>query len=333
MRISLKNVFVNMYPQSMADFKNNHKGRYTNEHYRWFLIAAGVLQRNQPLPASLTTEQKAAGKKQIDIFNKEVEDSLVVIDGKWTPRVIFSITLGKDLIEDFLCSSCYQDGESNFMLTHYKQKCERCGHIEDHNITEVYDNFFCEDSHSQMIDNLDETLAAFEFDKYGIEGRNLGWRNRTGTSEANKDAQEVIDFIIMDSDFEAHITVLFDGSIEVTRYHHDSPTGEFIEFKPAVSCDISGDIILCEDAGDAIHLAKLAGILLNNIEDQYEQVSLIEYQHIVSYVLSNEYNDDLFNVINEFTDKESEFTLGMARSLFKANERLLELESDLAALL
>ena len=62
---------------------------------------------------------------------------------------------------------------------------------------------------------------------FRVEGRNLGWQNRSGYFTA-VDAEQCME-ILFDFNTEWNMTVKeYKAKIEITRYHHDSPTGEFL---------------------------------------------------------------------------------------------------------
>lgn len=324
MRISLKDVFVNMYPQSMAAFKNSKKGaNYSNEDYRWLLIAAGVLSRNQELPKTLTESQKDAGRNQVKIFEETAKESLIYNDdGTWEPRIICELTLGGYNDEDYQCSSCYAQGEFNILVSTKYQKCLKCGQVEGTNFTEVYgDNPLEVDN---FLYNLSESLEPFNHDAYIIEGRNLGWMNRSGTGNCEANAESIFDFISMNTDYSVNVTILFDGTIEVVRYHHDSPTGEYMEFKPALHCDIYGEdgLFLAEDIEKAQHQAQLVGILKDHDKNSYEYLCDDAFEEQVAYHLDNLYEEELYALINELAKNSESFSLSMAENIMLTNEKI-----------
>lgn len=313
-----------MYPSVMAEYKNIKKGvSYSNEDYRWLLIAAGVLTRNQDLPKSLTASQKEAGRNQVKIFENAVKENLVYNDnGVWEPRIICELTLGECNDEDYQCSSCYAQGEFNILVSTKYQKCLNCGHVEKINFTEVYsDSPFEVDN---FLYGLSTSLEPFSHEAYIIEGRNLGWMNRSGTGNCEANAESVFDFISMNSDYSAKITILFDGTIEVVRYHHDSPTGEYMEFKPALHCDIYGEdgLFLAEDIEKAQHQAQLVGILKDHDKNSYEYLCDEAFEEQVAYHLDNLYEEELYDLINELAKNSESFSLSMAENIMLTNEKI-----------
>lgn len=313
-----------MYPSVMAEYKNIKKGvSYSNEDYRWLLIAAGVLTRNQDLPKSLTASQKEAGRNQVKIFENAVKENLVYNDNSvWEPRIICELTLGECNDEDYQCSSCYAQGEFNILVSTKYQKCLNCGHVEKINFTEVYsDSPFEVDN---FLYGLSTSLEPFSHEAYIIEGRNLGWMNRSGTGNCEANAESVFDFISMNSDYSAKITILFDGTIEVVRYHHDSPTGEYMEFKPALHCDIYGEdgLFLAEDIEKAQHQAQLVGILKDHDKNSYEYLCDEAFEEQVAYHLDNLYEEELYDLINELAKNSESFSLSMAENIMLTNEKI-----------
>lgn len=70
---------------------------------------------------------------------------------------------------------------------------------------------------------------------YRIEGRNMGWRNRSGTIERKRITswQELSSVLPRTDDMSIEIFGKRRGRnkvLEMTVYHHDSPTGEYYTF-------------------------------------------------------------------------------------------------------
>ena len=76
-----------------------------------------------------------------------------------------------------------------------------------------------------------------EFDKYigktiCVEGRNMGWRNRTGYKEFElKKGVDIFNEITPNCGLTYYITKEKEGEYEVRISHHDSPMGEFYKLK------------------------------------------------------------------------------------------------------
>jgi len=86
-----------------------------------------------------------------------------------------------------------------------------------------------EDNKEAFIMYLEELIQAYGEDYYFfVEGHNLGWRNRSGYFIADT-AKECYTKLAEDLRTEWRMVIeVHTDRIEITRYHHDSPTGEFI---------------------------------------------------------------------------------------------------------
>ena len=65
-----------------------------------------------------------------------------------------------------------------------------------------------------------------------VEGRNMGWRNRTGHKEFTiNDTIDVFREIAPECDLTYKMEKVKDGEYEVRISHHDSPMGEYYKLK------------------------------------------------------------------------------------------------------
>jgi len=79
-----------------------------------------------------------------------------------------------------------------------------------------------------MLEDLDEALEALCPDRhYHVEGRNLGWRRRSGWTACRADSAADFLAAILPST-PCTFTIEREGAaLLITNYHHDAPTGEF----------------------------------------------------------------------------------------------------------
>jgi len=78
-----------------------------------------------------------------------------------------------------------------------------------------------------MLEDLDEALQALCPERhYHVEGRNLGWRRRSGWTECRADsAADFLAAILPNT--PCTFTIEREGAaLHITNYHHDAPTGE-----------------------------------------------------------------------------------------------------------
>lgn len=95
-----------------------------------------------------------------------------------------------------------------------------------------YDNN--ENDYEDFIEVLDEYIEMVEgyTGYWRAEGRNIGWQNREGFLVYEADnGEDLILRIIPKSDCRLSVKS-FRDRIEVSVFHHDSPTGEFYTITP-----------------------------------------------------------------------------------------------------
>jgi len=101
--------------------------------------------------------------------------------------------------------------------------------IEEHFYNDYYigENhwvFFTEDLEEEFKKHIGKTIY--------VEGRNIGWRNRTGYKEFElTDPVQIFEQIVPNCDLTYYITKEKEGEYEVRVSHHDSPMGEFYKIK------------------------------------------------------------------------------------------------------
>jgi hypothetical protein len=65
-----------------------------------------------------------------------------------------------------------------------------------------------------------------------VEGKNMGWRNLSGYKNAKAStSEELFSEIMPNTEYNGRVEAS-PKSLEITLYHHDSPTGEFYSVNP-----------------------------------------------------------------------------------------------------
>ena len=82
--------------------------------------------------------------------------------------------------------------------------------------------------HADHLEDITCLLDSTGWEAVTITGRNIGWRNLTGTLDAfyNGDAQEFCEEFLPNCD-RIEYWEFYEDRIEIRVSHHDSPTGEF----------------------------------------------------------------------------------------------------------
>ena len=123
-------------------------------------------------------------------------------------------------------------------------KTENSVELEISNCCEEFeweDYMFCLDS---MLRKVNEHMCFY------IEGRNMGWQNRSGYMK--KSFESALDFcqnVFPETEWFARFTQNEDG-LFIRLSHHDSPTGEHYEVKKADVCATCGDVYLIEEMSE-----------------------------------------------------------------------------------
>tara|TARA_R110000824_G_scaffold361166_1_gene549112 strand:+ start:86 stop:568 length:483 start_codon:yes stop_codon:yes gene_type:complete len=98
-------------------------------------------------------------------------------------------------------------------------------HFEnDYYIGEYHFEYFRDDLEEEFKQHIGKTIY--------VEGRNMGWRNRTGHKEfvLNK-GEDIFHEIAPECDLTYYITKREENEYELRMSHHDSPTGEYYTLK------------------------------------------------------------------------------------------------------
>ena len=102
--------------------------------------------------------------------------------------------------------------------------------VSDEEIKEHFNNdYYIEEYHWEYFrDDLEEEFKKHIGKTIYVEGRNMGWRNRTGYKEFElKKGEDIFREIAPECDLTYYITKEKEGEYEVRISHHDSPMGEY----------------------------------------------------------------------------------------------------------
>lgn len=99
--------------------------------------------------------------------------------------------------------------------------------IEDHFLYDQYIHTY----HWEFFkDDLYEEFKQFIGKTISVEGRNMGWMNRSGHKEfVLTDTMQIFSDIAPDCDLTFYITKEKEGEYEIRLHTHDSPMGEYYE--------------------------------------------------------------------------------------------------------
>ena len=101
--------------------------------------------------------------------------------------------------------------------------------IEDHFYSDCY---LYETHREQFLDDMNEEFMDYVDCEVHVEGRNMGWRNRTGYKEFTLERGEDMFYkIIPNCDLTYEIEKVKDKEYKVKISHHDSPMGEHYTIK------------------------------------------------------------------------------------------------------
>ena len=169
------------------------------------------------------------------------------------------------------------------------------------------------------LDDFVDLMVERGFDKVGMKGSNMGWRRRTGTAECHLTTDAILDKLSLNTDYSLDIEWdITTNTLHVSRYHHDAPTGEFIEVMAGYQCERWQQFIPPDE--DAVSLLQA-----------FEEGAggSCGYLHICRDAV-NEVIDDLYGEVGDLAKlltTTSEFS-----ELGKIYETIYELQSEVASL-
>ena len=101
--------------------------------------------------------------------------------------------------------------------------------IEDHFYNDIY---VFEIHKDQFLNDLNDEFMEYVDEEVFVEGRNMGWRNRTGYKQFTlRRGEDMFYKIAPECDLTYYIEKVKDREYEVRISHHDSPTGEYYTIK------------------------------------------------------------------------------------------------------
>lgn len=157
------------------------------------------------------------------------------------------------------------------------------------------------------------------YDHIGMLGSNMGWRRQTGTAECKLDTEEILRKLSLNTDYSLDIEWdITTNTLHVSRYHHDAPTGEFIEVMAGYQCERWQQFIPPEE--DAVGLLEA-----------FEEGAggSCGYLHICRDAV-NEVIDDLYGEVGDLAKQLT--TASEFLELGKVYETIYELQSEVASL-
>jgi hypothetical protein len=169
------------------------------------------------------------------------------------------------------------------------------------------------------IDDFVDLMVERGFDKVGMKGYNMGWRSLTGTAECDLTTEAILHKLRLNTDYTLDIEWdITTNTLHVSRYHHDAPTGEFIEVMAGYQCERWQQFIPPEE--DAVGLLEA-----------FEEGAggSCGYLHLCRDAV-NEVIDDLYGEVGDLAKlltTTSEFS-----ELGKIYETIYELQSEVASL-
>ena len=106
--------------------------------------------------------------------------------------------------------------------------------ITDKQIEEHFEeDYFIGDNHFEYFrEDLEEEFKQYIGKTIYVEGKNMGWRNRTGYKEFElTKGEDIFREIAPECDLTYYITKEKENEYEVRISHHDSPMGEYYNLK------------------------------------------------------------------------------------------------------
>lgn len=222
------------------------------------------------LPADTDLQAWAADTYNRPVFMERKAElhnlfaELTKATGHWTPRT-FKFQYDPQDAYDFVaedydqcaeCSAiipkgdvCHECGSTNHQPVDMNTEQARMA-VEDHDAQ----------NHEFFLDHLaDYAARAYNrgFTTMFISGTNLGWQKRSGYTHCAPETTPLQNALELNCDHSLYCTWNREtDELHVLRFHHDAPTGEHIEVKPAHLCERTGEPLI--DAGNyAAHAAHL----------------------------------------------------------------------------
>ena len=128
----------------------------------------------------------------------------------------------------------FQKDKQEFLVSILADEEREPESVSDNEIEEhFYDDWYIGEMHWEDFQYMleEEFTQHIGKDVY-VEGRNMGWRNRTGHKEFTiNETIDVFRKIAPECDLTYKMEKVKDGEYEVRISHHDSPMGEYYKLK------------------------------------------------------------------------------------------------------
>jgi hypothetical protein len=128
----------------------------------------------------------------------------------------------------------FQNDKQEFLVSKLWDEERDIASVTDKEIEDYFwqDEFIADDVWEFFQEDLEEEFTQHIGKDVYVEGRNMGWRNRTGHKEftINK-AIDVFREIAPECDLTYKMEKVKEGEYEVRIAHHDSPMGEYYNLK------------------------------------------------------------------------------------------------------
>ena len=128
----------------------------------------------------------------------------------------------------------FKENKQEFLVSILWDEDREVESVTDKEIEEHFynDEYLWETHKEQFLYDLNDEFMEYVDCNVYVEGRNMGWRNRTGWKEFTLERGEDIFYkIIPDCDLTYKIEKVKEKEYEVRISHHDSPTGEYYNIK------------------------------------------------------------------------------------------------------
>tara|TARA_R100000808_G_C2108775_1_gene123520 strand:- start:510 stop:962 length:453 start_codon:yes stop_codon:yes gene_type:complete len=146
---------------------------------------------------------------------------------KWTTQYDESEFLQNEI--DF-----FKENKQEFLVSILWDEDREAESITDEEIEDHFynDEYLWKTHREQFLYELNEEFMDYVDCEVYVEGRKMGWRNRSGYKEFTLERGEDIFYkIIPDCDLTYKIEKVKDKEYEVRIAHHDSPMGEYYNIK------------------------------------------------------------------------------------------------------
>ena len=135
-----------------------------------------------------------------------------------------------EITTNCVCVYCDNCDMTNYNLDIHEDKCEQCA--GDYTIP----NNCYGDCHDYIVEHFADNVFPEAMKRLGnptyvrIEGRNMGWQNRSGYAIAQGTWESVYNKLAINGDYTLRFTLAGD-SFTVVRSSHDEPTGAYFTIR------------------------------------------------------------------------------------------------------